>query len=367
KAAPVAATPFSFALPVDNYAFTGSVSLPVSDYVFRLVQGYTAASHVVKARQLSADAEALQVAADGRVAFYNWVRAKGQTVVAKESVDAARAHVVDAKHAFDVGYISKADVLRLEAQVASAEQLEAQAEAFESVAAEQLRTVMAAPPGRPLALGVDVLGAPTPLPDEDLATLDEQALKQRLEIRALDETIASLKQVENVTAAGYLPRVDAFADGMYANPNPRVFPPASKWDFTWDLGVRASWTLNDTFSTLAATSEARAQTRAAIEQRAQIRDALRLEVANAASDARQAQASLAAAERGLAAAEESLRVRRELFKNGKATSVDLVDAETEATRARLARLDAHVGLLAAKARLDHATGRDARQLRPAAP
>ena len=34
------------------------------------------------------------------------------------------------------------------------------------------------------------------------------------------------------------------------------------------------------------------------------------------------------------------------------------DAETEVTKGRLRRLDAHVGLMVAKTRLDHATGRD---------
>ena len=79
-----------------------------------------------------------------------------------------------------------------------------------------------------------------------------------------------------------------------------------------------------------------------------------------ASTSQKAAASIEAAERGLASAEEALRVRRELFRNGKATSVDLVDAETAVTRARLQRIDAHVGLLVAQTRLDHATGRDVR-------
>jgi outer membrane protein TolC len=51
-------------------------------------------------------------------------------------------------------------------------------------------------------------------------------------------------------------------------------------------------------------------------------------------------------------------VRNELFRNGRATSVDLIDAEAEVTRAQLSRLNARIGLLVARVRLDHATGRD---------
>jgi outer membrane protein TolC len=355
---PMVINQFKIPLVQDQYAITGAVNVPVSDYLLRLAQGYAAASHGESGKRLAADAEALGASVDGRIAFLNWVHGRGQTVVTHQSVEAARAHVVDAKHAFDAGLVSRADVLRLESQVASAEQVEAQAQALEAVAAEQLRVTLGAPPDKPLSLGTDILHDNTTLPPEDLLALNEQALKKRLEIRALDETIHSLRRIEDVTAAGYLPRIDAFADGLLGNPNPRYFFQQQKWDFTWEIGARLSWTLNDTFTAIGQVNEAKARTRQVVEQRAQIRDALRVEVASAASDAARAVVTLDAAERGIAAAEESLRVRRELFKNGKATSVDLIDAENEATRARLARLDAHIGMLVAKARLDHAVGRD---------
>jgi outer membrane protein TolC len=54
-------------------------------------------------------------------------------------------------------------------------------------------------------------------------------------------------------------------------------------------------------------------------------------------------------ERGLAAAEESYRVRRALQGAGRATAVEVIDAETELTRARVdlidARIDLHVALV----------------------
>jgi outer membrane protein TolC len=68
--------------------------------------------------------------------------------------------------------------------------------------------------------------------------------------------------------------------------------------------------------------------------------------------------SVEAAERQLVAAEEGLRVRNELSRNGRATTIEVLDSEAEVTRARLARLNARIGLLAARVRLDHATGGD---------
>jgi outer membrane protein TolC len=348
----------AFTFPNSYGAFSASISVPVSDYVLRLAQGYSAASHNEKSARVAADAEALQAAADARIAYFNWVRAKGAIVVTQEAVDQSKAHLDDAKKAFNVGLASRADVLRIDAQVAAAQQSQAEAIAFAAVAEEQVRVLLGVPPDRVLEIGDDVMNEPAVPPAETLQALQEQAMTKRLELRSLDEAVASLKQVESVTKAGYVPRVDAFGDAVYGNPNQRIFPPTQTWTATWDVGVRASWTLNDTFTTIGAAAEAKAHTAAIVEQRGALQDGLRVEVASAYADAIKAPPTIEAAERGMVAAEESLRVRRELFRNGKATSTELLDAEGELTQARLRRLDAHVGQLVARARLDHATGRD---------
>ena len=61
---------------------------------------------------------------------------------------------------------------------------------------------------------------------------------------------------------------------------------------------------------------------------------------------------------GLASAEESYRVRRELFRAGRATSVELTDAETDLMRSRLDALNARMDARVAKVNLEHALGRD---------
>ncbi|WP_441287041.1 TolC family protein [Sorangium sp. KYC3313] len=350
--------------PPNSYSLTANLAVPISDYVFRLSQGYAAASHAESAKKLELQAETLQAAADAKVAFFNWVRVKGQVVVAGEAVSQAKAHVEDARRTFEVGLLSRADVLRLEAQVAGAEQVLNEAQAALLVADDQIRIALGAAQDRPLTLGIDVMGsAPPKPPAEALPALVQEALQKRLEIRALDETQYSLEKVEAVTRTGYFPRVDAFADLTYANPNQRVIPTQERFDLTWAAGVRATWVVNDIFATAAASAEANARTTQIAEQKAALRDALRLEVVSAYSELSKATSSIESAERQLAAAAESMRVRSELFRAGRATSVDVVDAEGEVTRARLQQINARVGALVAKTRLDHVVGRDAKDLK----
>jgi outer membrane protein TolC len=74
--------------------------------------------------------------------------------------------------------------------------------------------------------------------------------------------------------------------------------------------------------------------------------------------AAEARVAVLTAQRGQQAAEESCRVRQVLFQNGRATSVELTDAETELTRARMELVSAQIDLRLAGTRLRHALGRD---------
>jgi outer membrane protein TolC len=361
---PIGAQALDIPTVLNSTAFVASLSVPISDYLFRISQGYSAASHNEKSKRIELEAEGYQAAADAKIAYYNWLRARGSVVVTKQAVDQSRAHVEDANKTFSVGLISKADVLRLEAQLAGAQQTQAETESLSLLSEEQLRILLQIPAGQQLAIGADVMHEPADPVNETMVALQEQAMAKRLEIRALDETELSLKETVSVARAGYLPRLDAFADATMANPNQRIFPSQNHFDGTWDAGVRLSWTLNDSFVAAGATAEAKARLASIAEQKGILRDGLRLEVVSAYADMQKSIATIEASERQLTASEESLRVRNELFKNGKATSVELVDAEAEVTRARLGRLNARIGLAVARVRLDHATGRDV-EARPA--
>lgn len=360
KTSPVVAAPFTLSFPqvLNAYSFTASIAVPVSDYLLRVSQGHSAAQHGEKSKQIELEALTLTEAADAKVAYLNWVRAKGQVVVAKEAVATVNAHVEDVKRLKLVGFASQADVLRVEAQVASAEQGLVQVQAFETIAEEQVRIGLGLPKDKPLALGIDVFNVAPPAALPPLSAAQDQALQKRLEIRALDETVLSLKEVESVTRAGLYPRVDAFADLNIGNPNQRYTFAGDAWNTSWDAGVRASWTFNDTFTTIGAAAESKARVTQITEQKQVLRDGLKMEVVAAWAEIKKSAASIDAATRGLTASEESLRVRRELFLQGKATNVEMLDAETELTRARLIKLDAQIGLIVNQIKYDHAIGND---------
>jgi outer membrane protein TolC len=340
------------------YALTAGVVVPISDYILRISQNYAAAAHSHSAAQINESAARAKIRRDARVAYYNWVRARGGLVVSEQGLATVQAHLKDVGVAVQVGSASRADFMRVESQVAATELLVERTRNLVNLVEEQLRVMMHDPAGAHYEIGDDTISVVAPSPVTNVAALQDEALEKRLEVRALDDTIYSLRETKKVVAAGYLPRVDAFGDLQYQNPNTRVFPQSAEWKATWDLGVQMSWTINDTFSTRGQVGELEAKAQEIEAQKNQLRDGIKLEVMASYNASREAEVALETTAHQLAAAEESYRVRRELFRAGRATSVELTDAETDLMRSRLDALNARMDARVARSNLEHALGRD---------
>ena len=120
-----------------------------------------------------------------------------------------------------------------------------------------------------------------------------------------------------------------------------IFPQADKFTGTWAVGVQATWNLND-----ALTANVNRDRLAGADRRAARRPG---ELSRARLGSRSCRRSRTSSSRcticsttanGLQSAEESYRVRKELLAAERATAVELVDSETDLTRARIAALNA---------------------------
>lgn len=157
--------------------------------------------------------------------------------------------------------------------------------------------------------------------------------------------------------AAYFPRLDVVGNATYANPNQRLVPNKDEFTYTWDASVVATWNPSDAFGAHAQVSQAEARRDELDAQRDALADGVRLEVTQARSALLEARTTLETTRLGVASATESYRVRREAFRAGKATLVEVDDAATELTRARLEFIDANIGLRQAALRLAYACGR----------
>jgi outer membrane protein TolC len=357
------AAPFTFPILLNQTILQATLNVPLTDYLLRIPQGYAAATKSERAAQYAEGAARLKAATDAKVVYYTWVRAKLQEVVADQALLQASAHLVDAKHAFDAGTVSKADVLRVESQLATSKLLVERAKNLAEVSETQIRVAMHDPSPAAYEVGESIVGETPTFPGaENLNALWTEAASTRLEIKTLTQTTESLREQAKVASAGDWPRVDAFGDLIYANPNQRIIPFQNRFIGTWQVGVSLTYSPNDIALAGANRKNLTAKAASLVAQRQQLEDGIRVEVTQARNQLREAQAAVESTAQGLIAAEESYRVRRSLFRNGRATGVELTDAETDLTRSRLEVINARVDARIALVRLEHAIGRDVARL-----
>jgi outer membrane protein TolC len=351
--------PISFPVLLNQTTLQATLSIPISDYILRITQNHAAQNHSARAAEITEKATRLKIATDGRVAYYSWARARLQVLVAEQSVAQSQGHLRDVRRAYEVGTSSKADLMRVESLLATAELLLERARDLELQLEEQVRIAMHDPERKPYLIGEDLRADLLPLPNaHDLLALYNEAFERRLELRVFDENENALREQTKVARAGYYPRLDAVLDATYANPNPRMLPPSEEFTGSLVAGIQLTWAPNDWAAARAQARQLEARIAQLEAQKELLKDGLRTEVMQSFQAMREALVAIQTTARGLAAAEESYRVRRELFKNGRGTTVEVTDAETELTRARLEAVNARVDLRIARVRLVHAAGRD---------
>ena len=354
----VSTPPLSFPVVLDNYVFAAKLTVPISDYFLRTGNSVAAANRSHEASKFEEMATRSDLERNARVAYYQWVRAQANELIAEQTLEQAKGHYSDVKNSFEAGLVSKADVLRLETEVKGAELLRERAKHGVELAAIGLGVLMGDPPGTKYDVGEDVF-APAPalekLPTPTAAYAE--AVAHRPELKALERAETALREQAKVARAANYPRLDAQANALYANPNPRYFPQREEFHGTWDAGIALSYTPTDIPGAQSQTSVIEARAMEVAAQRRAFYEALRLDVNQVLRLAVEARFEIGVSRDAAASAEESYRVRRELYRAGRATTVEVTDAETSLARARSALVDAHVAGRIALVELDHTLGR----------
>ena len=354
---------FSFPLVLDNYLTQATIAIPISDYLLRIGKAYSASTMSEDAARFDVVAARAKSYADGKVAYYTWLRARGAVGVSEQSLAVARAHQKDAENQFAVGNASKADVLRAQTQVAAAELAVERAKSGVALTERQVRIAIHGKDEDVLTPG-DSLDGALPSQQASLRTLVAEAEVQRPEIKSIDKSAEAARKLADVSRAGKYPVLSGFGDVTYANPNQRLFPQTQTWFGTWSVGAQVTWSPNDIISSGAAGADADARAAALDAQKAAVRDGVELEVTQASQGIIGGDAAIASTQRQLESAVEGYRVARELFNNGRGTATTLIDAEIVLAQTRFEHLNARVDARIARIRLDHALGRDAKMPTP---
>ena len=344
-------TPFIVAPPLrvlypdapDNYRARLDLQWPI--YTGGRTEALTAAARA----ETAAVAEDIAAArADLKLevtrAFWALVTSRETEVVVARAVDRMEAHVRDLKTRLDQGLISPNDLTSAEAQRSRDRLLAIEARNVRLVSEADLRRLIGgsgplvptfadAPVGKPAA------GA--------LARPERRALDRRLEAsEAREDSVGGFDK----------PQVSAIAGYDYAKPNPKIFPRADHWDDSWDISLNVSWTLWDSGRRKAEQAETAAATRALQARITEFDRQAAFEVQQRELELESARAAIDTAAEGIRSAAETQRVLAERYRQGVATSTEVLDAEVALLQAELDRTRTVASARLAEARLERARG-----------
>ena len=290
--------------------------------------------------------------------FWALVTARETEGVLRHSIDSLDAHVRDLSSRLEQGVIVPHELLSAQAQRSRQRVALLESAAAREIAEADLRRL---------------IGGEGPLLPVETGTLNfslsdargqqNQQLSEKLSVpvsrperRALDRRLAAARERERAVAATGRPRVFLGGGYDYARPNPRIFPRADRWEDSWDASVNLSWTLWDGGRRAAAQSEAAAAASALTARITEFERQLAFELRARRLEVESSVAAISAAQEGIDAAVEARRVIAERYREGVATSTDLLDAEVAILEARLDRTRAVAAARLAEARLARAAG-----------
>ena len=342
-----------------SVSLASSLNVPVSDYMLRFFQAHAGAKAQLKASRWSLQAATRKVDYDARSLYYGWVGAELDHAVAEQHLELSREHLQRVQALLSAESASEADVARVQASLAKSESTVVETGNNVLLQRQRIRIALHDPSAPDFEIGEDLRVTPSPRPELDnLAQLIDVAARSRAEIRALEQQGRAYEKQADAAYAQALPRLDGFFQLTLANPNSRYLVQDDKYHSSWQLGLQLSYSPNDSLSGSTQIASLRARERAAEEQRNEALDALRADVTSAVLSHRNAIANLDTSQRRLTAAETSYRARRELYQVGRATTVELTEAQTELYNAKLDAVRAQVAIRLARVRILYVTGQD---------
>jgi len=330
------------------------VALPLSDWLLRWGSATAAGREGEVAERLLADLARSQAALRALETWYGWQRARLGAEVAAAALKDAEVHLAAASVLERAEVAAVGDVKLAEARAAEARLGLARARHGQALAERALTTL--------LDREVDASALPIdtsslwPPPDLTREGLIARAIAARPEAQAIAAGVRALGLREEVVMADRLPRLDVVANAQLANPSPRGLQNEDELVGLWDASAVLSWRLDGLWEADTEDDRLAAERARLAADHDALVDGISLEIESALRTIADADAATAATTAMLAAAEEGHRARAKAYAAGKASSLDLSEAERQLTQARLGLVDATIDRRLGELHLAYALG-----------
>lgn len=294
-----------------------------------------------------------QVSFDVINAYYNVIKASRFVDLNKESVEMAKTHLNQVETLLRVGMATRAEVLRIEVQLAQAEMVLTKAKQGLEISRNHFNNTL----GRDLDVPVLLEETNSDLLEDiiiyDYKDLLAVAYENRPDWKQYVLAEGVSEDEVRIAYSGLLPTISFV--GNYENGSTR-YPSYTNDTRSWTAMLSGSWNVFDGTATFNRIKEARAKLEAGRADETSVRMAIALEVKDASFLLKSAKENVTSAEKALALANENYKIAKLRYKSGIGTNVEAIDAQVALTQGRIDYLQAEHELKIAKARINKVVG-----------
>lgn len=366
---PFSVQPPGFARPfvlsqtvLDNYTLRLSVQQPLFTG-FKLISAIHAAEAFAEASALEQANDRDDLDLNITAAYWTLYQTLETKKVADENLSRLTTYLRDSENMMKAGLATKNDVLKIQVQLNNARLVQIDAANDVQVATMNLNNILS----RPVESEIQLASTPGRLADDDtllsgqkaetVPELVDRAFRVRPDVQAMGARVEASRAGVTAAQANWWPQLFLSANYYYSEPHVRYQPPQPVWNDSWDVGVTLQFDLWNWGLTSYETDQAKAtfaQNQILLEQ---MKENVTLEVRRQTLALRRSREKVQVARIGVDQAEENLRSTGDKYRNGVATSTDLLDANLSLLQARTSFTGALVEQELAIARLNRAIGR----------
>ena len=356
---PISFGPVSVKLTDDNLYKLG---LTVSQPLFtggRITKGYELSKDTYEKAMTDYEAEVQNTVLDVKKAYFNVLKAERFLEVSKKYKELMEKHLKDVREMFEEGLATKLDILKIELGVKQAETKITESENFVKIAKANLNFLMDRPLDSEFELK-DILEIKE-TEKKDYQWWRDIALRERKEIKSMEKVLSIYEKNIGIERSGLFPQLYLFFN---YNVEKGTQTSMEGWEDNWNTGVLLSYDIWNWGETRNKIKKAQKEKEEMVRQFELLKNSIEMEVKDAYLNLITAETKVGQCQKQIELSEENLRVAELLYKEGMATTTDIIDATTSLTDARNSYYNALYEYQVAYAQLEKATGKVSEQGSP---
>lgn len=337
---------------LNNYQWKGTVTQPIFTG-FALTSSYRLAELGIDQSELEVQLETLDLALNTKTAYFDILTADNAVETAEKAAEALESHAEVARNFYKVGMIPINDLLQSEVEAGNAKQYVVRARNAARLARSTLNTILS----RPVNAEVDIVDIEVhEVQKGDFQAYLEEALKNRPEIKLIDNNLLQTDQVINITESKNYPEVVFVWEYTKEGDSPSVNGGGGHDPSNWAAQAALKWTFWEWGKTYYAVKQQESIKNELLKTRMQMEQDIQLQIKDSVLNIETAETNIPITRKAVEQGEENLRVSQERYKAQVSTSVEVLDAQRYLSDARVFYYTALYQYHLARARLQRAMG-----------